>query len=97
MEGEEPLSASPNPSSPPQEPETSPVGSPDEAVVGVHPPLSDDEHDLDRAHEDDQSVATGGLTEDLKQRIIKQFTSELLLASEANGKVSTEKTTLERS
>ncbi|KAL5577217.1 hypothetical protein UlMin_018916 [Ulmus minor] len=72
MEGEEPLSASPNPSSPPHDPETSPVGSPHEAVAGVHPPPSDDEHDLDLAHEDDQSVATGGLTEDLKQRIIKQ-------------------------
>lgn len=85
MEGQEgPTSAitAPAPSSPPSPPhdlgpDSTPVGSPDHdhALPEIHAVPSDDEHD----HEDhehgvvlDQSAGAGVLTEDLKNKIIKQ-------------------------
>lgn len=56
----------------------SPVGSPDHALDDVHAPPSDDDHDLDLGHGDDRvhdgevAAGDGGLTEDLKRKIIKQ-------------------------
>ncbi|XP_048323577.1 la-related protein 6A [Ziziphus jujuba] len=63
--------ASPS-SSPPHEPDFSPVGSPDETVSDLPPLPSEDDHDHDHDHGPDQSAGTGGLTDDLKHKIIKQ-------------------------
>ncbi|XP_024030928.1 la-related protein 6A [Morus notabilis] len=82
MESEEgPAAAAAASSSPPPppHPDASPVGSPDHALDDVHALLSDDDHDHDLGHGDDgvqeeepAAGAGGGLTEDLKRKIIKQ-------------------------
>ncbi|KAF3451117.1 hypothetical protein FNV43_RR07206 [Rhamnella rubrinervis] len=77
---------SPPPPPPPHDPDLSPVDSPDDTVPGPRALPSDDDHELEQEHErenhqdqdhdhdhdHDQSAGTGGLTEDLKRKIIKQ-------------------------
>ncbi|KAF3449922.1 hypothetical protein FNV43_RR06001 [Rhamnella rubrinervis] len=86
MEGEGGPTASSSPPSPPppppHDPDLSPVDSPDDTVPGPRALLSDDDHELEQEHErenhqdqdhdHDQLAGTGGLTEDLKRKIIKQ-------------------------
>lgn len=86
MEGEGGPTASSSPPSPPppQVPDFSPVDSPDDTVPGPRALASDDDHELENEHENDQdhdhdhvhghdqSAGTGGLTEDLERKIIKQ-------------------------
>lgn len=65
-----------NPPSPPLDPDFSPVGSPEHDIPDVPVPPSDDDHDHDHCedpikdHENSSTPAV--LTDDLKQRIIKQ-------------------------
>lgn len=71
MEGEGGPTAS-SPPSPPHDPGFSPVGSPDETVSDLRALPSDEDQDHDHDHGRDQSAGTGGLTDDLKHKTIKQ-------------------------
>lgn len=71
-----------NPPSPRLDPDFSPVGSPEHDIPDVPVPPSDDDHDHDHCedpikdHENSSTPAV--LTDDLKQRIIKQVFIKVL-------------------